>query len=603
MDSIDLELFKAEVGDENEHVMARTVAELWDQWYQNKTVFESTKDEVIQFLQATSTAGTTNQYNNHNHSTHRPKLTQIYDNLRSNYMSGLLPNENWFTFEPEDDSSADSSRRNKISAYLRTKHRQDKFRDTATALIDDWIIGDVFAQVIWVDEKHTTETGETIQGYRGPRVLRIEGRDIVFNPYATSFADSPKIIRSLKTIGQAAADIEERPDLAYQKEVFDKIMKIRNMAHGLSVEEIDKTRQGIVDGFASYANYIKSNFIEFLDFYGDIYDTQENKLYKNHCITVVDRMFVIRNQPSPTYNGKPTIFHAPYRKRHNNLYGMGALDQLIGMQYYINHLENSKADALDRMIIPDRVVIGNIEEEIDGEKGEKTYYISDGNGNVHDLSPDATIFNADFKIDETEAKMDLYAGSPREAMGFRTPGEKTKFEVSVLANAASRFFEFNLTQIESSLFENIINAELELTRRHLVDNKDFARLQDENTGAYIFEKITKQDLAGSGKLVPMGASHYSRKRQLAQNLAEFETVLAQDGELALHFPSVRLAKIWEEVMEFEPYNLMQQYGRIAERQQAERLMQVGQKQLEEEAAIPDDEGDVEVTVPEEADGS
>lgn len=585
MNSVDM--LKSVLG--NEHSLASEIANLYTKFYSARREYDRRVEEVVQFLYATSTLETSNAGNNHEHTTHRPKLTQIYDNLKANYMSGLMPNDGWFTFEGDDEQSVDKNKRRLLEGYLRTKHRQSKFRAKASELVDDWLLGNAFAQVVYVNETHKLDNGQEVQGYRGPKVIRIAPQDIVFNIFATSFEESPKIVRSIKTLGQVARDIEERPDLGYMKDVFDKIVEVRATARQMKQEDIDKARQAEYDGLGSYSQYITGDLVEFLEFYGDIYDTDTNTLYKNHCITVVDRMYVIRKQPCPTWNGRPAIFHARYRKRRGNLMGMGALENLIGMQYYINHLENSRADAFDEMLLPDRVIVGDVEEVIEGGKGEKTYYVATG-GSVQNLAPDATVLNADFKIDEIENKMELYAGAPREAMGIRSPGEKTAFEVETLTNASGRFFQFNMTQLESEFFENIINAELMLAKQHLGTSSEMIRLEDPTTGAVVFETVTAEDLAGNGKLVPVGARHYARKRQLAQNLIQLQqTVLQSDPEMALHFPSVRMAEIWEELLEFEQYRLMQPYGRIPEQLQAQRLISAANRSLEEEEMINPEE--------------
>ncbi len=596
-----VDLFKDTIG--QPHALATEIAQMWTQGYTDKSVYEKRVDEVIQYLYATSTLATPNVANQHEHTTHRPKLTQVFDNLKANYMSGLMPNDSWFRFEGEDREAISRDSRQKIESYLKTKHRQNSFRTVITELVDDWILGNCIAQVVFQNESHTLPDGEFVDGYKGPKVLRISPRDIVFDIKAPSFKEAWKIVRSVKTLGQVARDIEERPDLAYQREVFDKIVDIRNHARGMSLEDIEKAYQAQIDGFGSYANYIKGDkggVVEFLEFYGDIYDIDTQRLYKNHCITVVDRMYVIRNEPCETWNGSPTIFHAAYRKRRDNLMGMGALENLIGMQYYINHLENSKADAMDQMIKPDRVVRGDVEDEITDPTGAKTYYIA-SDGDVRNLAPEATILQADFKIEDTEQKMELYAGAPREAMGIRTPGEKTKFEVSELINAASRFFQYNMTQLEENFLEEILNAELYLARKYMGASGDAARIDDPTTGVSVFLDISKEDLTRTGKIKAVGAKHYARKMQLAQNLATLQsTVLASDPEVKNHFPSVQLAKVWEEFLELEGLNLVQPYGRIPEQLEAQRQMAAAQKILEEEQAIDPEAGEEDEIIAAEA---
>lgn len=582
-----VDLFASTIGDPD--MMATEIASTWDTWKGAKNKREEIKAEVISYLHAIDTKTTENDANEHNHTTHRPKLTQIYDNLMANYMMGLIPSDSFFQFEGEDEKSVDKQLKSYIEAYLRTKHRQmpggGKFRGRIKELIADWLMGDCFARVSYITKSHQNpKTGEELPGYQGPVVYRINPNDIVFNPLAVSFKQSPKIIRSVKTLGELARDIEEHPEFNYQEEAFDKLLRDRNTAKEAKDKDMNEVVQLQYDGFGSYSDYIKGNEVEILEFYGDIYDTDNNKLLKNYCVTVFDRRYVARAEPTDTYDGYPAIFHAGYRKLYNNLYHMGALENLLGMQYYINHLENAKADAFDDMLMPDRVIAGFIEEE-EGEKGEITYYV-DANGSVQNLAPDAQVLHADFKIAEIEDKMERYAGAPSEGVGIRSPGEKTKFEVGVLEGNRGRFFQHNMSSFEEDILEDIINAEVQLAREYLGSTRDTIRIDDETTGAKLFKNINKHQISGNGKLLPIGARHHARQSQLSQNLLQFQqAVLTADQDMIQHFSSIKLARLWEELLEFERYGLVEPFSRIPEQLQAQRLLMSAQRTLQEEGMV------------------
>src|SRR3546814_6463709 len=61
---------------------------------------------------------------------------------------------------------------------------------------------------------------------------------------------------------------------------------------------------------------------------------------------------------------------------------MGPLDDLVGMQYRIDHLENAKADAFDLMIQPPLKIVGDVEEFAWGPSAE--IYCGEG-GDVVEL--------------------------------------------------------------------------------------------------------------------------------------------------------------------------------------------------------------------------
>jgi hypothetical protein len=66
--------------------------------------------------------------------------------------------------------------------------------------------------------------------------------------------------------------------------------------------------------------------------------------------------------PLPSWLGTAPIFHAGWRSRPDNLYAMGPLDNLVGMQYRIDHLENLKADVFDQIALPMLKIRGDVED-------------------------------------------------------------------------------------------------------------------------------------------------------------------------------------------------------------------------------------------------
>lgn len=566
---------------DNEHKTATEIANHWVSWDAARTIWKNAVNENKRYVYATSSRDTSNSVNPWSHSTHLPKITQIYDNLKANYMAGLFPNNNWLSFEGEDIESVTKAKRDVVESYLDTKHRLANFRNVVGELLNDWVLtGNCFAMVTYEAESHIDpDTQLPSPSYVGPKTYRISPFDIVFNPMATSFERSPKIVRSIKTLGELQRDIEENPELQYEQAVFDDIKYIRNNLNLGGQEEVQKYAEMPFEGFGTFSQYLDSGYVEILDFYGDMYDKDSGEFYKNYVITVVDRKWVIRKQPLETWTGRPHIYHVGWRDRPENLWAMGPLDNLVGMQYRINHLENAKADAFDQMIAPDIVYRGDV-QEYPGEHGSVIYEVNE-NGDVRYLAPDTTVLNADFQIQALEDKMELYAGAPREAMGIRTPGEKTAFEVQSLQNAAGRLFQSKMTHFEVNMLEKIVNAEIEVARRNL-DTSDVIKIVDDDTGVIEFMTITKEDITANGKLVPIGARHFARQAQLAQEMMQLQQVMQMDPEMLNHFPSIRMAEMWEDLLGFEKFNLLEPNGRIFERMETQQLQQIAMQQAQEE---------------------
>ncbi len=574
---------------ESEERLGGEIAGMWDQWRSAGHKARERWKELTKYVYATSTKDTTNSSNDHSHSTHIPVIAQIKDNLEANYMEALFPNDDWLFFKGFDQESTYSDKRRTIEAYLKTKHDLSDFTTTIQQLLSDWVeFGNVFAGVTYVDSTHKNEDGEEASVYSGPKVYRISPYDIVFNPMSPSFEESPKIIRSVKTLAELSRDVEEKPELSYSADVVNKIIESRKTLSSCKDTDIDKEITTQFQGFGSASNYYKSGKVEILEFFGDIWDTDTNQLYKNHVITVIDRKWVVRRQPLNTWSGRPHIYHCAWRKVPDTLWGMGPLDNLVGMQYMINHLENSRADAFDLMLSPDMVFKGSV-EDIERYNGSSHYYVPE-NGDVRVLSPDTTVLNADFQIQNKQSQMEMAAGAPREAAGFRTPGEKTAFEFGQLMNGASRLFQHKINYFSREFLEKILEAEVEVARRNL-NTIDIIETVDDVLGVSEFMTITRDDLKSNGRVRAVGARHYARNNQLVSNLNQFSSQLSQDPMMQQHFPSERLAKVWEDLLGFSNLDIMVPYGRVAEQLELQRLSQAATSAAQEESMIPLDEGE------------
>ncbi|MDT1790626.1 hypothetical protein QLF87_23425, partial [Salmonella enterica subsp. enterica serovar Oslo] len=135
--------------------------------------------------------------------------------------------------------------------------------------------------------------------------------------------------------------------------------------------------------------------------------------------TVVDRNYTARQETMPEWYAGSPIVHVGWRKRPDNLWAMGPLDNLVGLQYRLDHLENLKADAMDLIIHPPLKIIGEVEEFVWGPGIE--IHIDEGGSDVQELGTGmGNIFGAAQEMQLIEDRMELYSGAPREAMGIRT---------------------------------------------------------------------------------------------------------------------------------------------------------------------------------------
>lgn len=561
--------------------LASDISNYFQTWHSLRTDWVTEKRELRNYVFATDTRTTTNSKLPWSNSTTTPKLTQVYDNLKANYSAALFPQRKWMRFEADSADEQLEQKTNVIQAYMENKLRQSGFEVEIDKLIDDYILyGNCFATVEFASEYTELESGEVIPGYVGPRIVRISPFDIVFNPTAPDFENSPKIIRSIVTLGEIKKRIEDGED--HLSAIFDKmVLNRREVGSGTST---DKSDGFVADGFNNIEHYYGSGFVELLTFYGDIYDKNSEEYFTRRKITIVDRAYIIENESIASWLGTAPIFHAGWRSRPDNLYAMGPLDNLVGMQYRMDHLENLRADVFDQIALPMQLIQGDV-EEYDYQPGEKIF--AGEEGAVSFLRPDTTALNADLQIQILQERMEEMAGAPRQAMGIRTPGEKTAFEVQTLQNSASRIFQHKASKLEREFIEPVLNAMLEAARRNM-DYSDTIRVLDDATGLALFQDITKEDITAKGKIVPVGARHFAERAQRVQNINQLLQIRAQDQSVGVHLSGKVIAKLLsEELGEADLY--VENVG-VHEAQETQRIATDAEANAMEEMMVAEELG-------------
>jgi hypothetical protein len=195
--------------------------------------------------------------------------------------------------------------------------------------------------------------------------------------------------------------------------------------------------------------------------------------------------------------------------------------------------------------------------------------------------------NADFQIQTLENKMEMLAGAPREAMGIRSAGEKTAFEVQQLMTAAGRIFQHKTAHFERVFLEPILNAMLEASRRNM-DYADTVRVLNDDTGLYFFEQITKEDIMANGKIVPMGARHYAERANRVQNLTQLYQLKLSDPTMAAHLSGKEFARLLADELG-EP-KLFAENITVTEQLETQRIATEAEVQFQEEQQIAMEKG-------------
>jgi hypothetical protein len=550
-------------------------------WDSQRSTWKRAMEEVNRYIYATDTSQTSNSSLPWKNKTTIPKICQISDNLYSNYTLTMFPKEKSIFWKANNADSNSKQKRDAIQNYMAWVISQPSFKQELFKSILDYIHkGNAILTVEWVDER-VQQKDKTQVGYVGPALRRLSPLDVVVNPTAESFIHSPKFIRTIMSMGEMKSHLEQLSNDENREEyqqLFDYLKEIRSRARGLAGDWAERDGIYQMDGFGSFQQYLLSNTVEVITFYGDWYNADQDILEKNRVITFVDRHRIINDRPNASFFGYPPIFHTPWRTRVDNVWGMGPLENLIGMQYRIDHIENMKADIWDLATYPVIKIKGFV-EGFTWQPGEQIFTSEDGD--VELLQPQVEILNANMEIYRLEAEMEEMAGAPKEAMGFRSPGEKTKYEVQRLENAASRIFQNKINQFEEFVLEPALNAMLELARRNMSNTTSISVFDDEFK-VQSFQELSVEDITGVGRIVPRGARHFAEQAEMIQNLQGLAGSPMWPF-IQQHFSSVQMGALYEDIFDLGDYDVYTPFVNIAEQADAQRQVQVLQEQLHQEA--------------------
>src|SRR4030067_1863190 len=226
------------------------VSYLWDKYNSQRREKIEEWIELRNYIFATDTSTTSVGALPWKNSTTIPKMCQIRDNLHSNYISSLFPNDDWLKWQGYGKADSTKKKAKAIEAYMSNKVREGHFRTEMSKLLYDYIdYGNAFCTPVFESSYKEMPDGTVVPDFIGPKVKRISPMDIVFNPLADSFMDSFKIIRSVKTLGELKKLALDEPGQSFWKEAVERREKLRMDLGGYSIEDFDKARSYQVDGF------------------------------------------------------------------------------------------------------------------------------------------------------------------------------------------------------------------------------------------------------------------------------------------------------------------------------------------------------------------
>lgn len=564
--------------------LAENISNKWLTWLNARAPWEERYRKVLQYLYSTTTDTIYGQASNPWCSNvHIPKLTQLRDVLITYELESLFSLSDYFMFEGFTQDANTLQNRNIIKNLLKNMLDEGGFRETIEKLVCDYIdAGNCFVMPIWESQQVKDMTGFNRVFWEGAKALRINPLDITFDPTAGEFKDSPKIIRTVMSLGELAVQAEKDPIM---KKGFDKAMKIRRdimtaMTNGDTIKGDEIT----IAGFGNWSAYVSSDVVELLTFYGTVYDVVKKELHQNKKIVIMDRRVLLTEEDMDDLNGYNFIFKGGYRDRKDILWSMSPLENLLGMQARIDFLENKRSDCYDATVNPIKIIKGNV--DMPDALGPGDEIRTDIDCDVRYLAPDTSILTADTLMDRYEIKMEEFVGSPKEVLGFRTPGEKTMYEVEQLMTAATRLFQRQIRKFEREILETILNGLLQLYLKRKAGQTISLKFWDASSEVYTWKDINVNEIDGLGRIVVFGTEVAQDKAKIAQALQALgQNPLFLDEVVRNNFSPTELGKIFSYVTGLDRFSdLFKKDARLYEITDQQKKIEQLSKQVDEAKA-------------------
>ncbi|AUR81825.1 coil containing protein [Vibrio phage 1.015.O._10N.222.51.E5] len=539
--------------------------------------------ELKEFLDATDTSTTSSSDNEFANTVTIPKLGQIRTNLITNYLGHLFPNREWAQWVGGNTKEETVEFKNVIQGYVRSKLEHSEAETVLETVLEDWVeTGLCCTRTRYVTElkDNLDETQTTL--YAGAKVRRIHPFNVVYDISADTLTEARKYIREVYSMGELQQMINEDKNSFLTQEQFDEIrtrrVELRNAFNSYKRQDSIKSKLAEDAGFGTLLNYYQGNTVEVILCYGNFYDLDTGELMQNYRITIVDQKEIVEKVALQNVDGGDDIALSVWQKRAGTLAPMSPLASIVGLQHKLDKLENTRADLFDNIANPDIIETGDVQYQpyADGRPGGR-YMVEEG-GSVQPMRYDTVGLTADTQMIQTMQIMEEMAGAPRESAGFRTPGEKTKYEVQILDGAGSKVFMRKVRSFERDIIRSVLKSYLELGQRYMnVD--DIVKVTDSEFNTEVFMSVTRDMLTGQGQILPRGASIMAEKANALQTLTQLSNTAIMQS-IAPHVSQKRLARVVEELANLKEFNIIVPNIGIQEQMETQKLMAAEQQRAQ-----------------------
>lgn len=555
------------------------------------------RDEVLKFLNATDARETVCVTNDFDNSTTIPKLSHIYKNIKSNIIGHLFPSDNWLKWIAHTQASNTKETRETITNFVKGKAKASGLEDELERCAEDLLQCGICVGVTYYAREYVSAgmvTDSKISTYSGPKLRRVDPLKFYHDAAADSMDKATKAIQELYSYGDLRKMVDGNEDISITIEQFHEIMEPRKQAASLTMYQRSMLQRQLERaGFAGALDLASNDKVEMITMFGSFYDASTDTLYDNHKFVIADRRVLISVEPATKWHSTHGLHVGVWDYREGTLAPVGPLNNIVGLQYKIDKLENLRADIFDHIAHPATKEKGDV--SVVGRRGAPgARYKIEEDGDISYLHPDVAALNADTQINFTMSIMEDVSCSPREAAGLRTPGEKTKFEVQLLDTGQNRLFRNHVKKFERTFVSPICNDYLTLSRNNMAAEE--MEVFDNEIKAPMFTSVTPDMLEADGMLYAVGASITIERANLLQAISTvFNSGVS--SIIAPHVSSLQLALALEDLIESSKYGIFKEFAAVFEAAKLEVAKATAQDEIAKINGSGGDMGDTDILPP------
>lgn len=485
----------------------------------------------------------------HNQNDERKWRSKIYvplsyeaaTNIYSNIKRMLFPTDSsFFTVEGRTESASSSA--NTIKSYLLYQLDEMNFITKFGAFLKQMvIIGNTAAAIYWkkvkrkgkektsipiFDENGLQVNTEEVEIevdkviYDAPEFETINMLDIVFDTSSTNWEEGMTIHRTYRPLEQILNNqvYKNTDGLKAISEIEDNQFKA-DCSKALEMNDPLKDQKGLVKLYSAYGDFKVGNDI-----------------YYDYIAVIANDENLIRFEPNP-YPSKPFIF-STYESIPNELYGIGAIEPGLGIQYLVNTFSNQKSDVMSLIIngmwayVDDGIIDP---EEIVAKPGA-LIAMKDPN-NIRPLHPDTSVMLSYNEISQLKAEFQEVTGATKYFTGGpNIDFKKTATEVSTLKEAGIVRFSEVIQNIEENALKRIIKL---VFVYNTIFNSSLKQIVSALPG---LENIDKDMLINDLNFRVIGANSSISRDIRVNKLLEFIKMVGSSQALASQIDMIELIK-------------------------------------------------------------